>query len=399
MNKREKGDTGMNFHLLENYLDSLNEEYGIPALDVIVTKGHETVFRRMVGMADPETGRPVSGQDFYMLFSCTKLVTMTAMMQLIEAGKASLYDPVSRFLPEWEHMTVMDADWQTKEMFFSPKRSEPSHYAKNRVRIIDCMSMMAGLTYDLNSEAIEALLAEKPEASTREVVAAIAKMPLLYEPGTRYQYSLGHDVIGAVIEVISGERYSDYLQKHIFDPLGITELTCHLTEEQWGRMSAMYAFEPETKEMKRIPTGNRYILTPNYESGGAALAGTAEAYAAVVEALANGGVGRTGNRILKEETVMMFTHSVTTGQALQDFRVGRFQEYGYGLGVRVKTDPLIGWSPVGEFGWDGAAGGYAVVDPFNKIGIFYVQHIMNFFEGYSVIHPRVRDLVYKGLAR
>ena len=82
MNKCEKGDTGMNFHLLENYLDSLNEEYGIPALDVIVTKGHETVFRRMVGMADPETGRPVSGQDFYMLFSCTKLVTMTAMMQL-----------------------------------------------------------------------------------------------------------------------------------------------------------------------------------------------------------------------------------------------------------------------------------------------------------------------------
>ena len=169
----------MNFHLLENYLDSLNEEYGIPALDVIVTTGHETVFRRMVGMADPETGRPVSGQDFYMLFSCTKLVTMTAMMQLIEAGKASLYDPVSRFLPEWEHMTVMNDDWQTKGMFFSPKRSEPSHYAKNRIRIIDCMSMMAGLTYDLHSEAIDSLLAEKPEANTREVVAAIAKMPLL----------------------------------------------------------------------------------------------------------------------------------------------------------------------------------------------------------------------------
>ena len=389
----------MNFHLLENYLDSLNEEYGIPALDVIVTKGHETVFRRMVGMADPETGRPVSNQDFYMLFSCTKLVTMTAMMQLIEAGKASLYDPVSRFLPEWEHMTVMNADWQTREMFFSPKRSEPSHYAKKRVRIIDCMSMMAGLTYDLHSAAIEELLKEKPEAGTREVVAAIAKMPLLYEPGTRYQYSLGHDVIGAVIEVISGERYSDYLQKHIFDPLGIRELTCHLTEAQRSRMSTMYAFQPETKKMERIPLSNRYILTPNYESGGAALAGTTEAYAAVVEALANGGAGRTGNRILKEETVMMFTHSVTTGQALQDFRAGRFQEYGYGLGVRVKTDPVIGWSPVGEFGWDGAAGGYAVVDPFNKIGIFYVQHIMNFFEGYSVIHPRVRDLVYKGLAR
>ncbi|MBR2822312.1 MAG: beta-lactamase family protein [Clostridia bacterium] len=389
----------MNFHLLENYLDTLNEEYGIPALDMIVTRGHETVFRRMVGMADPETGRPVSDRDYYVLFSCTKLVTMTAMMQLIEAGKASLYDPVSRFLPEWEHMTVMNADWQSKGMFFSPKRSEPSHYAKNRVRIMDCMAMMAGLTYDLHSEAIEELLARKPEATTREVVAAMAKMPLLYEPGTRYQYSLGHDVIGAVIEVISGERYSEYLRRHIFEPLGISDLTCHPTEEQWSRMSAMYEFQPDTKEMKRIVTNNNYMLTPNYESGGAALSGTAESYAAVVEALANGGVGRTGNRILKEEMVMMFTHSVTTGQALKDFRVGRFQEYGYGLGVRVKTEALPGWSPVGEFGWDGAAGGYAVVDPFNHIGIFYVQHIRNFFEGYSIIHPRVRDLVYKGLER
>jgi CubicO group peptidase (beta-lactamase class C family) len=96
---------------------------------------------------------------------------------------------------------------------------------------------------------------------------------------------------------------------------------------------------------------------------------------------------------------MKFTHSVTTGQALQDFRVGRFLEYGYGLGVRVKVDSMLGRSPIGEFGWDGAAGGYALVDPFNHVSIFYVEHVLNFFEVYGVIHPRVRDLVYKGLAR
>lgn len=389
----------MNFHLLENYLDLLNEEYGIPALDVIVTKDHETVFRRMVGHADVEGKRPVSNRDFYLMYSCTKLITMTAMMQLIEAGKASLYDPVSRFLPEWEYMTVINADWKTKGDNFCPTLREPSHYAKNRVRVIDCMSMTAGLTYDMNSEAIRALLAEKPNATTREVVAAIAKMPLLFEPGTRYRYSLGHDVIAAVIEAISGERFSDYLNNHIFAPLGINDLTCHMTEEQRERLSALYRFDPETKGMVFVGEAPRYAITPNYESGGAALAGTTEAYAAVVEALANGGVGRSGARILKEESVMRFTHPVITGEALNDFRVGRFLEYAYGLGVRVKSDPLLGYSPVGEFGWDGAAGGYAVVDPFNHVGIFYVEHVLNFFEGYSVIHPRVRDLVYKGLAR
>lgn len=390
----------MDFRLLEQYLDSLQEEYGIPALDVIVTKDHETVYRHMVGFADAEGKRPVSNRDFYLMYSCTKLVTMTAMMQLIEAGKASLYDPVSRFLPEWEYMTVINADWKEKGEQFSPGLREPAHFARNRVRIIDCMSMTAGLTYDLRSEGIRALLEEKPEATTREVIAALAQMPLLFEPGTRYHYSLGHDVIAAVIEVISGERFSDYLNAHIFQPLGISDLTCHPTEEQKARMSALYTYDPDAKAMK--PLGGDlplFRVTPNYESGGAALAGTAEAYAAVVEALANGGVGRSGNRILNEKSVLLFTHSVLTGAAIGDFRVGRFLEYSYGLGVRVKTEQILGQSPVGEFGWDGAAGGYAVVDPFNHVGIFYVEHILNFFEGYSVIHPRVRDLVYKGLAR
>ena len=402
MGTREYGKDAhiMNFHLLEQYLDSLEEEYGIPGLDMIVTKDHREVFRRSVGFADAQRTRPVSDRDFYMFYSCTKVVTMTAMMQLIEQGKAGLYDPVSRFLPEWAHMTVINADYKTREFNFSPKLSEPSHYARQQVRIIDCMSMMAGLTYDLHSEAIEELLSKNPEATTREVVGAIARMPLLFEPGTHYKYSLGHDVIAAVIETVSGERYSDYLKAHIFDPLGITDLTCHPTEEQLARLSAMYVFDPKSQKMKLMEKpDNSFAITPNYESGGAALYGTMRAYAEVLDALANEGVGRNGVRILKKESVLMLTHSVTTGQALQEFRVGRFLEYGYGLGVRVKTDSLLGHSPVGEFGWDGAAGGYGVVDPFQHVSIFYVVHILNFFEGYSVIHPRVRDLVYKGLNR
>ncbi len=390
----------MNFHLLDQYLDALPEEYGIPGLDVIVTRDHETVYRRAVGHADAEGKRPVSPRDFYLLFSCSKVVTMTAMLQLLEQGKATLYDPVGKYLPEWTHMTVLNAPYQPREPEYCPRLTDPAHFAKNPVRLIDCMSMTAGLTYDLDSDAIRALLRENPEATTRQVVAAIARMPLLFEPGTRYHYSLAHDVIAAVIEVISGERFSDYLTRHIFEPLGITDLTCHPTPEQWARMSAMYEFQPDSKEMKPLPRPtNRYMLTPNYESGGACLAGTADSFSAVMEALAGGGVGRSGARILREETVRMFTHAVLSGPALADLRTVRFLEYSYGLGVRVKTEPNLGWSPVGEFGWDGAAGAYALADPFHRVSIFYVQHIRNFLEGYTVIHPRVRDLVYKGLSR
>ena len=388
----------MNFKLLEQYLDSLGEEYGVPGLDVVVTKDHETVYRHMAGCADTKKSRPVSEQDFYFFYSCSKVITMTAMLQLIEQGKAGLYDPVCRFLPEWEYMTVINDDWKTRGLFFSPGLAEPAHFAKRQVRIIDLMSMTAGLTYDLESEAIRNLKAVKPEATTREVIAALAEIPLLFEPGTHYQYSLAHDVIAAVIEVISGESFESYLQNHLFAPLGITELTCHPTEEQLGRMSAMYDCLPDTKKIvPRENPVNIYALTPKYESGGAGLAGTVNSYYPVLEALANGGVGRTGARILKESTVKLFTRSVITGEALQEFRIWRFLEYSYGLGVRVKTDPALGLSPVGEFGWDGAAGAYAMVDPVNRISIFFALHVHNFMDSYCIIHPRVRDLVYKGL--
>ena len=389
----------MNFSLLTRYLDSLEDEYGIRGLDCIVMKDHEMVYRHMAGHSDHDLKVPMKGDEFYLLYSCTKVMTMTAMLQLVEQGKIHLYDPICQYLPEWEYVTVVNDGRFAEDEAMKPVLREGSHYAKNQIRVIDCRAMMAGLTYDAGNEAVKALLAEKPEASTREVIAALAKMPLIYEPGTRFRYSLGHDVCAALIEVVSGERYSDYLTRHIFAPLGVTDLTCHPTEEQKSRFAAMYAQDPDDGKIKPIPLRYGFNIGPNYESGGAALMGSASAYATVSDALANGGVGANGVRILKEETVMLFTHSVTTGAALDDFhKLGRL-EYGYGLGVRVKIAKNFGRSPVGEFGWDGAAGAYTAIDPFNHVAIFYVQHVMGFGEVYGVIHPRVRDLVYEGLEK
>ncbi|MBQ7058018.1 MAG: beta-lactamase family protein [Firmicutes bacterium] len=389
----------MNFHLLTQYLDSLDEEYGIKGLEVFVSKNHETVYHHQTGHSDYELKVPVNGSEFYYFYSCTKVITMTAMMQLIEQGKAGLYDPVCKYLPEWEYVTVVDDVRYAEDPMLLPKLHTPSHFAKNQVRIIDCMAMMAGLTYDMKNEAVQALLEKEPNPTTREVIAALAKVPLIYEPGTRWRYSLGHDVIAAVIEVISGERYSDYMQNHIFTPLGITDMTCHPSDEQLARMAAMYAWKPEEKRIKPIPINFGFSIGDRYESGGAALAGTPIAYHTVMDALANGGVGANGARILKEDSVMLFTHTVTHGQPLEDFHKSGRPEYGYGLGVRVKNHENLGQAPVGEFGWDGAAGGFGVVDPFNHVAITYVMHVLGFGTAYSVVHPRMRDLVYEGLGQ
>ncbi|MBO6158085.1 MAG: beta-lactamase family protein [Firmicutes bacterium] len=389
----------MNFDLLTRYLDSMDEEYGVKGLEVIVSKDHEVVYRHQAGYSDYDLKVPVDGSEYYYFYSCTKVVTMTAMMQLIEAGKASLYDPISKYLPEWEYVSVVNDGRFAEDPAMNPTLREPSHFAKNQIRVIDCMAMMAGLTYDTKNEAIQNLLKEKPNATTREVIAALAKVPLIYEPGTRFRYSLGHDVVAALIEVISGERYGEYLKKHIFEPLGITTLTCRPTEEEKKRLAAMYTYDYEKNRIVPIPVTYGFDLSPEYESGGATLCGSAYGYFTVIDALANGGVGANGNRILKEETVMLFTHSVTTDAALDDFhKLGRL-EYGYGLGVRVKINSFMGCAPAGEFGWDGAAGGYCSINPFDHIAIVYVQHVMNFGEVYRAVHPRVRDLVYECLEK
>ncbi len=387
----------MGFEKLTAYLDSLEEAYGIHNLDCLIQREHQNVYRHLAGHSDYEQTIPVKETDLYFFFSATKLMTMVAAVQLIEQGKLHLYDPVWKYLPEYEIMHIIDREFPIgvfpAEM---PKKGEPSHYAARQMRILDLMSMTAGLTYDTQSEAIREVIEKtRGQAGTREIVRAIAQMPLIFEPGTRWAYSLGHDVMAAVIEEVSGERFSDYLKKHLFAPLGAEELYFKLPEGK--RLSALYGYDYQKKIIHPIPQNNQFQITERYESGGAGLIGTVEAYAKVVDALANHGVGVNGARILNEESVELFTHSVTAGKSQEDFQKSGKGAYGYGLGVRVKNSMESGRTPIGEFGWDGAAGAYILVDLVHRIGIFYTQHVVGFGEAYATIHPNIRDLAYEAM--
>ncbi len=388
----------MGFEKLTEYINSLEEKYGIHGADCKITKGHEVVYRHMAGHSDYDMKVPVSDQDLYHLYSATKVITMIAVMQLVDQNKVCLYDEVSRYLPEFTYMKVAD-DFQS--CAFPPQwptKDTKCHLAHNRIRIIDLMSMTAGLTYDVTSDYIMQLKEESNnQASTREVVAAIAKMPLIFEPGTRWSYSLGHDVLGAVVEVISKESYGDYLKKYIFEPLGICDFYFHLDENLEKRLSAQYAADFHTKKIEPVENINRYKLTDRYESSGAGLAGSVDAYSAVIAAISNHGVGENGNRILSEESIRLLSTNYVTGKMLEDFKGTGKIGYGYGLGVRVLIEEDKSESPLGEFGWDGAAGAYVVIDPVNQISIFYVQQILGFITAYDTIHPMIRDLAYEAM--
>lgn len=389
----------MDFKELTEYIDSLYKKYGIPAADCKITKGHKTIYRYMTGYADYEKTSKINEDTIYRLFSATKVVTMTAVMQQIEQGKIELYDEVRKYLPEFGQMKVAD-QFEFGFPVKWPTSDEPCHYAHHAIRIIDLMTMTGGLSYDLNAKEIQETCRESEnKATTREVMKAIAKMPLAYEPGTRFCYSLCHDVLAAVVEVVSGERYGDYVKKHIFEPLGIQDFYFHFDKDEQtaSRICALYKGVFGTDDI--VPDdgslSDGFKITENYESGGAGLAGTVDAYSAFIEALCNGGVGANGARILSEESVRMFTVPYTTGQMSKDFAATGKKGYEYGLGVRVLTDERYAKSPVGEFGWDGAAGAYVLIDPVNHISIFYTQHVVGFPKVYSEIHPQIRDIAYR----
>lgn len=387
----------MNFSKLTAYLNTLEEKYGVHGLDMKITRGHETVYRCMLGHSDYERKTPVSERDLYNIYSASKVITMTGVMQLIEQGKLGLNDPLEKYLPEFAHMRYA-ADFKMGEFPFRwPDENSRLVPAQNPMRIHDLMSMTAGMSYDVASTPIRKVVEETHgEATTRQVVTAMAQMPLLCEPGTRYSYALGHDVLAAVVEVVTGMTFGAYMKRNVFEPLGITEMYYQVPAGEEHRLFAQYGKDWDTGKIKRDES-MIYRITKNYESGGAGLCTTVDEYTKVLEALANGGVGRTGGRILKQESVLAIGRNWLTEQELADFsRTGK-EGYGYGLGVRVLIDGTKSKSPVGEFGWDGAAGAYALVDPKNHIGMFYTHEILGMIEAYSEIHPTLRDLAYEAM--
>lgn len=387
----------MGFSKLTSYLNTLEEQYGVHGLDMKVMQGHEVIYRHMAGHKDYEMKIPVSEHDLYDIYSCTKPVTMAGVMQLVEQGKINLYDPVEKYLPEFSNMYYA-TDFKMGQFPFTwPTAASALVPAQNKILIHNLMSMTSGLSYDLEAEPIQKILEQTGgQATTRQVVGAMAQMPLLCEPGTRYFYSLGHDVMAAVVEVVSGVTFGEYMKKNIFEPLGVTDVYYQVPENQKHRLSAQYARDLHTGEIRR-ESSMRYRVTPSYESGGAGIACTVDAYSKIIEALANGGTGGSGKQILKPETIRTMSKNWLDETQLADFSQTGKQGYGYGLGVRTLIDASKAKSPLGEFGWDGAAGAFSLVDPKNKVSIFYVHEILGMFQAYSEIHPAIRDLAYEAM--
>lgn len=383
----------MDFTKLQNFLDHLTS-WRIPGNGVKVCLEGKEVFSYTSGYADVEKKIPMTLDHYVKIYSCSKVATVTAALQLYEQGKFLLDDPLYAFIPEYKEMTISDENGLRK--------------AEKPITLRQLFTMTSGLTYNRDTQAFaKARELTNGKMDTLTVVRCLASDPLAFEPGERWNYSLSHDVLGAVVEVISGKRFSEYVRENIFEPLDIKAVYHY--ESVRDKMATLYDFVDGTSASmidqqagkvkaeggycRSVDLDQNLVFGSEYDSGGGGITTTINDYSKFCVALANGGVGATGEKILSAGTIDLLRTNQLNSQQIKNFTWPQLKGYGYGLGVRTLIDKAAGTTGnVGEFGWGGAAGATVLVDPDLKLSVFYAHHMLNPQEDYY--QPRLRNVVY-----
>jgi len=378
----------------ENLKATLDRYVGVhyPGIDMCVHHKGKEIFRYQAGYSNHETKTPVDPNALYHIFSCTKPGTCVAALQLLEKGYYRLADPVYEYIPEYKDMVVKVTNPNGSVKFEKPK---------SPVTVGQLFSMTSGIDYNFKVECIDEVRERtKGKMPTLEVVKAIAKKPLNFHPGERWLYGLNHDVLGGLIEVWSGMKFGNYIQKNVYEPCGMTETSLKINDEKRARLQDMCRVKQG--EFTYVPNECEYTFGEDceYESGGGGAISSVSDHIKFVDALTNGGVSpKTGECILTQRTIdIMRTNNLTDVQLKEDYIKKSSNGYGYGLGVRtLMTNEKGILEPVGTFGWAGAAGSYLSADPTEQISVFYARSIRPCNN--SILPSMVMNTLYSDIYR
>jgi CubicO group peptidase (beta-lactamase class C family) len=365
--------TVMNRHVAEKQ---------IPGAAGLIARRGKIAYQEAFGMADVEAGKPMRLDTIHRIYSMTKPVTSVAVMMLYEEGKFQLNDPVGKYLPEFAKMQVAidEKDPQTG------KPTLKTAPAKRPVTVRDLLRHTAGLTYGFFSDTLVDQEYRKArvlsDLNLAEFVTNLSKIPLLHEPGTRWHYSVSVDVLGRLVEVLSGKPFDQFLQERIFAPLDMRDTGFYVPADKKDRFAKLYSPTKDGKIQPAVICATRqecvekfpnavpsYLEPPTLPSGGGGLVSTAYDYLRFCQMLLNKGQ-YDGKRLLSRKTVQLMS-SDNLGTI-----PGMGPGAGFGLGFAVSKAPgeagMMG-SP-GEYNWGGAAGTRFWIDPQEElIGIFMIQ--------------------------
>ena len=359
---------------------------------MVLQDGEEQCYYE-AGFQDSANRIPIARNTIFRLYSMTKPITSAAVMMLLEDGKLDLLEPVSKYLPGFLNQTVIRNGMETPV-------SRP-------VTIQNLLNMTSGLTYDgqncvtevrtgaLFQEAADKLSSPHP-LSTVEFMNRLGKIPLAFEPGEKWQYGASADVLGAIVEIVSGMRFGEFLEKRIFAPLGMKDTAFYVPQDKQSRLSKVYEATPDglkTYHGSHLAVQNRMERNPAFESGGAGLVSTIDDYAAFAQMLL-----QNGSCLLSPKTVEFMTGSRLMPALQND--VNRWESmpgYTYANLLRIMTNPEIAVSmgSRGEYGWDGWLGPYMTNDPANRLTLLIMQQKTG--SGTTEYTRKIRNVVFSSL--
>ena len=345
----------------------------LPGIVMAVARHGKLVHLESVGVMDIEQGTPMRTDAVFRLYSMTKAVTAAAVAQLIERGKIRLDDPVSRFIPAFAQVQVYVGGPAGSPMRRAPARP---------ITITHLLTHTSGLTYGaFGNTPVDSIYNSarvlNPARTIGEFADSIAKLPLLFEPGTRWNYSMSMDVLGRVVEVVSGKTFDRYLEEELFTPLGMRETGFHVTPAMTGRIPTVYSRVGGALRPDAALLGPDYRADGKVFAGGQGLLSTVADYLRFTQMLLNGGE-LDGRRVLKRETVamMMQNHLPPELTPITPPPLGNKRGYGQGFGGVVMLDSAAAGLPTspGVYQWCGYAGTFFWVDrAADMIGMVWTQ--------------------------
>ena len=367
-----------------------------------LTRGGKLVHSSGRGVRDRETGEPLTPDTIWRIYSMTKPITSVAAMMLWEEGLFELKDPVSHFLPEFTDQQVWRSGSTTNP------RLEPLH---DPMAIWHLLTHTSGLTYGfMNAHPVDEMyrkagfdFSAPEDLDLAGISEQIAGLPLVFQPGTEWNYSMSIDILGRIVEVLSGQSLGDFLRTRIFEPLGMDDTGFFVPEDQAGRLATLYTPHPTTGEaMPLNALGHMALRPPSAHLGGGGLVSTMSDYLRFAEMLRCGGTAGEV-RLLSPRTIRYMTKNhLPGGVDLAEFGRPLFAEttfdgVGFGLLGSVTIDPVKTKVPgsVGDFGWGGAASTFFWVDPVEDLTCVFMTQLLP-----SQTHPirsQLKQLVHQAI--
>ncbi|GIJ29765.1 serine hydrolase [Micromonospora qiuiae] len=378
------------------------EDGRLPGWQLVVTRRGEIAHASTYGLRDRESGAPVADDTLWRIYSMTKPITSVAAMVLWEEGHFELTDEIGRWLPEFADMRVYSKGSTLKP--YTVPAIEP-------IRVWHLLTHTAGLTYGwMQTSVVDGLyraagydLYPPADVDLAEASRSFGALPLLFQPGTAWGYSVATDVLGRLIEVVSGQSLDTFLAERVLRPLGMDDTRWYVDGADTARLAALYVPDPATgRAVRHDALGDLAYEKPALLSGGGGLISSAADYHRFTQALLRGGE-LDGVRLLAPRTVRFMTRNhLPGGQDLGALSTGGFAEtsldgIGFGLGFAVVDDPIPGRLPssAGEYYWGGVASTAFWVDPTEEITALFFTQLMP--SSTWPIRPQLRQLVYAAL--